>query len=165
MRTVAVVVFGLLVSASSASAQLPSPILTCFAFPEDPDILMVCDGSLALRAKIVSFGEASIGLSTTGQDAQVWLRLTNSADLDQPGITYTIFPEGLAAVTRTLTLYTPDHGPATIGIPLHDDPALVGQHLAFAVEVVFPRGRGMAGLTMRDLTGHATTVPAESTRR
>lgn len=166
MRTVALpVAFCLSLLASPAFAQLPSPLLTCFAFPEDPDILMVCDGSPALRAKIVSFGEASIGLSTTGQDAQVWLRLTNSADLDQPGITYTIFPEGQAPVTRTLTLYTPDHGPATIGIPLHDDVALVGQHLAFSVEVVFPRGRGMAGVTLRDLSGHATTVPVESTRR
>lgn len=165
MKTVTAVVFCLLLSASSAFAQLPSPLLTCYAFPEDPDVLMVCDGSPVPRPKVVSFGEASIGLSSTGQDAQVWLRLTSTAEFDQPGITYTIYPEGQTPVTRTLTLYTPDHGPSTIGIPLHEDAVLVGQHLAFSVEVVFPRGRGMAGLTMRALSGHATTVPAESIRR
>jgi hypothetical protein len=165
MRTVAAAVFCVSLFASSAFAQLPSPLLTCYAFPGDPDIIMVCDGSILPRPKIISFGEASIGLSATGQDAQVWLRLTNAATLDQPGITYTIYPEGQMPVTRTLTLYTPDHGPATIGIPLHDDPALAGQHLAFGVEVVFPRGRGMAGLTMRDTHGFATMVPAESARR
>jgi hypothetical protein len=165
MRTVAAAVFCVSVFASSAFAQLPSPLLTCTGFPSDPDILMVCYGSIVPRPKVVSFGEASIGLSASGQDAQVWLRLTSTAEFDQGGITYTIYPEGQMPVTRTLTLYVPDHGPSTIGIPLHDDDALVGQHLAFAVEVVFPKGRGMAGLTMRDTHGFATMVPAESTRR
>jgi hypothetical protein len=146
------------------TAPVAAQDLTCWAFPSDPDIIMVCDKSPLVRPKVVSFGEASIGVSSTGQDAQVWLRLTNSADLDQSGITYTIYPEGLPPVTRTLTLYTPDHGPATVGIPLHDDPALVGQHLAFAIEVVFPRGRGMAGLTLRDAAGHALAIPSESSR-
>jgi hypothetical protein len=166
MRTVAAIVFGVFVSVPSlAFAQLPSPLLTCWAFPDDPDVLMVCSGNPVPRPKVVSFGEASIGLSATGQDAQVWLRLTSTAEFDQAGITYTIYPEGQMPVTRMVTLYTPDHGPATVGIPLHDDVALIGQHLAFAIEVVFPRGRGMAGVTMRDPSGHATTVPVESTRR
>lgn len=160
----ALVVLGLVLFASSASAQLPSPLLTCTVGPEDPDILMVCYGTPIPRPKVVSFGEASIGLSATGQDAQIWLRLTNTADVDQPGITYTIYPDGQMPVTRTLTLYTADHGPMNIGIPLHDDPALNGQHLAFSVQVIFPRGRGIAGLTMRDTHGFATLVPAESTR-
>jgi len=163
MRTVAAVAFCVSIFASSASAQLPQPLLTCWGFPDDPDVIMVCD-DVVPRPKVVSFGEASIGLSATGQDAQVWLRLTNSAAVDQAGITYTIFPADQAPVTRTLTLYTADHGPSNIGIPLHDDPALAGQTLAFAVEVVFPRGRGMAALTMRAPSGHATPVPAESIR-
>lgn len=151
------------VSPAAHAQSLPGPLLWCWAFPDDPDVIMVCD-DVVPRPKHVSFGEASIGLSATGQDAQVWLRLTNSATTDQGGITYTIYPEGATPVTRTLTLYTPDHGPSTIGIPLHEDPVLVGQHLAFAVEVVFPRGRGIAGLTLRDTNGFATMVPAESTR-
>jgi len=146
-----------------ATAQ--GPTIFCWAFPEDPDVLMVCNDTPVLRPKLVNFGEGSIGLSATGQDAQVWLRLTNSADVDQPGITYTIFPDGQPPVTRTLTLYTADHGPTNIGIPLHLDPVLAGQHLAFAVEVTFPKGRGLAGLTLRDASGHALAVPAESSRR
>jgi hypothetical protein len=160
MRPLAVFAFLFTLLPSTARAQ----DLTCWAFPSDPDVIMVCDKTPVVRPKVVSFGEASVGLASTGQDAQAWLRLTNSADLDQPGITYTIYPEGLPPVTRTITLYTPNHGRATIGIPLHDDPALAGQHLAFAVEVVFPRGRGIAGLTVRDAAGHALAIPSENSR-